>query len=64
MYANWVWGDGDDKIMGEQNHGTGNLAEICVPMWSALDMDQLSDGGGSVPSRPLQSALVLSGCRP
>jgi len=37
------------------------LAEIWAPVWSALGLDQLPDGGDNVLSGPLQSGLVLSG---
>jgi len=50
-----------DKIMGREMWQKNELAEIWVPIWSALGMDQLSDGGDSVPRQPLQSPLVWSG---
>jgi len=58
------WGDDKiirDKIMGPEMWQKNELAEIWVALWSALGMDQLSDGGDSVPSRPLQSPLDWSG---
>jgi len=60
-------GRGDDKIIGDKIMGPEmwqkyELAGIWGTIWSALGMDQFSDGGDSVPSRPLQSALVWSGC--
>ncbi|SPE60933.1 hypothetical protein SBV1_560010 [Verrucomicrobia bacterium] len=53
-----------DKIIGPEMCQKNELAEIWGTIWSALGMDQLSDGGDSVPSRPLQFPLVWSGCRP
>jgi len=51
-----------DKIIGPEVWQKYELAEIWAPVWSALGLDQLSDGGGSAPSPPLQSgAMSMAG---
>jgi len=62
-------GRGDDKIMRDKIIGPEPIFlpthfSATFPFWSALGMDQLSDGGDSVLSGALQSALVWSGSRP